>query len=343
VEGESGEAEDEKCDRCPHVGEDSRGMLLCMSVNWLVVGIGDITRKRVIPAIERESRSVLYGVVTRDLAKAEAYQKIGSGVKAWTALDEALKDDAIDAVYVASPVSLHAEQTIAALRAGKHVLCEKPVAMDYLQASLMVKEAEKAGKLFGVSYYRRAYPKLVRAKQLLESGAIGKPLLIEATYHGWLESEERGWLRDPKMAGGGPLYDVASHRIDAANFLLGKPERAVGLRSNALHELKVEDSATVVIGYDGGAHAVVDARWNSRVGRDEFRVVGTDGAIELTPLNGPVIRWPGGEESLPVEANVHLPMIENFVDAVMGGVPLICPGEVGIWTDWVTEQVMRVW
>ncbi len=312
-------------------------MLGRMHVNWLVVGIGDITRKRVIPAILMEERSALRGVVTRDVKKAEAYP----GVAAWATLDAALEDEWIDAVYVASPVVFHAEQTIAALKAGKHVLCEKPVAMNYAQAEAMVAAADEAKRMFGVAYYRRFYPKLVRAKELIAAGAIRQPVFAEGIYHGWLESEERGWLRDPKMAGGGPLYDVASHRIDALNFLFGKPERATGLRSNAVHALEVEDSATVVMSYAGGVNAVVDARWNSRVGRDEFRVVGTEGAIEMTPLNGPEIRWPGGVDQLPVVANVHLPLIENFVEAVLDGVALVSPGREAIWTDWVTEQVMR--
>lgn len=275
--------------------------------------------------------------MTRDAAKAAAY----SGVRPWETLQESFADCGIDVVYVASPVVFHAEQVIAALRAGKHVLCEKPVAMSYAEASQMVEAAEKAGKLFGVAYYRRAYPKLMRAKELIAAGAIGQPVFAEGIYHGWLESEERGWLRDPKMAGGGPLYDVASHRIDALNFLFGKPERAVGLRSNAVHALGVEDSASVVIGYAGGVQAVVDARWNSRVSRDELRVVGTEGELAMTPLNGPVITWPGVQESLPVAANVHAPLIANFVDAIENGAALICPGREAVWADWVTEQVMR--
>jgi len=247
----------------------------------------------------------------------------------------------IDAVYIASPVVSHAKQAIVALRAGKNVLCEKPVAMNYPEAASIVEAARASGKLFGAAYYRRVYPKLILAKELIAAGAIGKPLFAEGIYHGWLESEERGWLRDPAIAGGGPLYDVASHRIDAMNFLFGKPERATGLRSNALHDLKVEDSATVLIGYAGGVHVVVDSRWNSRVARDEFRVIGTDGALELTPLNGPDLLGPGIVEHLPVAANVHAPAIENFVAAVLDGAPLMCPGEEAIWTDWITEQVMR--
>jgi predicted dehydrogenase len=213
--------------------------------------------------------------------------------------------------------------------------------MNFAEAETMVAAAEHAGRLLGIAYYRRLYPKLRKAKELIAVGAIGKPLFVEAIYHGWLESEERGWLRDPAIAGGGPLYDVASHRIDAENFLFGKPERATGLRSNALHALKVEDSATVLIGYAGGIHGIVDARWNSHVARDEFRVIGTDGALELTPLNGPEIRWPGGTEQIPVAANVHQPSIENFVAAVIDGAPLACPGAEAIWTDWVTQQVME--
>jgi predicted dehydrogenase len=309
-----------------------------MAVNWLLIGIGDIARKRVIQAILADPRSALTGFVTRDPRKAEAYP----GTTAWPTLEAAMASGRqIDAVYIASPVVFHAEQAIAALRAGKHVLCEKPVAMNYAEAVSIVQAANASGNLFGVSYYRRLYPKLRRAKELIATGAIGQPLFAEGIYHGWLESEERGWLRDPALAGGGPLYDVASHRIDAMNFLFGKPERATGLRSNALHDLKVEDSATVLIGYADGVHAVVDARWNSRIARDEFRIIGTEGALDLTPLNGPDIHTPEGVESLPTAANTHLPAIENFVAAILDGAALACPGDEAIWTDWVTEQVMQ--
>ncbi len=246
-------------------------------VRWLVIGIGDITRKRVIPAIQTEPRSKFYGVVTREAAKAEAYP----GVRAWTSLDEALKDSAVDAVYVASPVALHAEHTITALAAGRHVLCEKPVAMNYAQAHRMTAAGYASGRLFAVAYYRRLYPKLLRAKQLLAEGAIGQPVLAEAHAHGWLESEERGWLLDPALAGGGPLFDTGSHRIDAFNFLFGKPRRATALLSNVVHQLGVEDSATVLIDYDSGPRGVVDVRWNSRLVRDEFRVIGTESEMNL--------------------------------------------------------------
>jgi predicted dehydrogenase len=310
-------------------------------LNWLVIGIGDITRKRVIPAILAEPRSNLYALLTRDPRKAAAYP----GALAFTNLADALADEAIDAVYVASPVALHADQTIASLAAGKHVLCEKPVALNLAQATTMAEAAQESGKLCAIAYYRRLYPKLIRARQLIREEAIGQPVLVEANYHGWLESPERGWLKDPALAGGGPLYDVGSHRIDACNFLFGKPLRATGLLSNALHPLAVEDSSTTLVEYTGGIHAVIDVRWNSRIQRDQFRIIGSEGEISLDPLNGPTLRLlsPDGklrEEHLPAPPNVHYPAVENFVSAVLDGTPVACPIAEAIWTDWVTQQVI---
>src|SRR5258708_16775309 len=183
-------------------------------VNWIVIGIGDIATRRVIPAIQAEPRSCLYGLVTRDPQKAAPYD-----ARVWTTLDEALCDPAVDAVYIATPVFLHAPQTIQSLRARKHVLCEKPMAMNGTEARSMVQIAGESGHMLGIAYYRRTYPKLQRAKQLLEAGVIGKPVIAELTSHGWFDEKQsdRSWLIDPAKAGGGLLFDIASHRIDVLN------------------------------------------------------------------------------------------------------------------------------
>jgi 1,5-anhydro-D-fructose reductase (1,5-anhydro-D-mannitol-forming) len=306
-------------------------------LNWIVIGIGDITIRRVIPAIQAEPRSTLHGVVTRDPAKAAGY-----GVRTWRTLDEALTDSAVQAVYVATPVFLHAPQTMQALRAGKHVICEKPMAMNEAEARTMVQVAEESGKLFGVAYYRRCYPKVQRAKQLLQQGAIGKPVVAELTNHMWFDgSGSRSWLVDPARAGGGPLFDIASHRIDVLNFLFGKPVQVSGQWSNVVHHYAVEDNATAMIEYENGVRGIVDVRWHSKIARDECRLRGTEGEIEMSPLNGPDLVWPAGRENLPAHPNLHYPMIENFVDAVEGKNELLASGASSYWTDWVTEQARK--
>jgi predicted dehydrogenase len=257
-------------------------------------------------------------------------------------LGNALQESDAAAVYVATPVFLHAPQTIASLRAGKHVLCEKPVAMSYAEAWLMDQASREAEKLLGIAYYRRMYPKVARAIELMKAGAIGAPVLAEAASHEWFfpADAERKWLCDPKRAGGGPLYDIASHRIDLLNYLFGKPERVSGHMSNLVHRLDVEDNATVLIEYAHGVRGIVDVRWHAHTPRDEFRICGTDGDLNLTPLNGPALVYPGGEESLPPHSNLHYPCLENFVDAVLDGAPLRSSGATALVTDWVTGQVI---
>ncbi|MGE5327540.1 MAG: Gfo/Idh/MocA family protein [Deltaproteobacteria bacterium] len=307
-------------------------------IHWLVIGIGDITTKRVIPAILEEPRSRLYAILRRHPAKVEPYQ-----AKVFTDLGQALNEKLINAVYVASPVFLHAPQTIAALRAGRHVLCEKPVAMNYTEACSMVEAARTAGKVLGIAYCRRTYPKVKRAMELIRQGVIGQPLFAYATCHDWFNAEDgrRAWLLEREKAGGGPLYDIASHRIDLLNYFFGEPAEVRAALSNAVHQGQVEDNATVLIEYKSRVRGIVDVRWNSRVWRDEFRVIGTEGEMDLTPLNGPAIVYPGGREDHPTHANIHFPCVKNFVDAVLDGTPLLSSGETAIWTDWVTQKAVE--
>ncbi len=309
-------------------------------LNWLVVGIGDITTRRVLPAIQSEPDSKLAGIVTRNPEKAKPYD-----CPVWTSLEDALRSPEIEAVYIATPVFLHAPYTIQSLRAGKHVLCEKPMAMSYPEALSMQRAAEETGLTFGVSYYRRTYPKVQRAKQLLEQNVIGQPTIAEATSHSWASGDDlnRQWLFDPSKAGGGPLYDIASHRIDLMNYFFGKPRRVTAQLSNSVHRYAVEDNATVLIEYSGGMRAIVDVRWNSHVARDEFRIRGTDGELDLTTLNEPELRiTPGSIELWPTHKNIHYPCVANFVDAVRNRAPLLSSGTTALWTDWVTSHAVSI-
>ena len=95
-----------------------------------------------------------------------------------------------------------------------------------------------------------------------------------------------------------------------------------------------------MIEYMNNVRAIVDVRWNTRVKRDEFRIVGTEGEIDLTPLYGPELVYPGGREELPTHANIHFPCIENYVAAVLDGAQLISSGASALRTDWVTEQAV---
>jgi predicted dehydrogenase len=305
-------------------------------LSWLLAGVGDLTRKRVLPAILAEPRSRLAGIVTRDPAKAEPY-----GVPSWSDLASALSECDATAVYIATPVFLHAPQTIEALRSGRHVLCEKPMALNYAEALAMQRASEDTRHTLGIAYYRRMYPKVDRARALIEKGVIGRPVFAEATSHDWFNplGTSRAWLADPKQSGGGPLRDIGSHRIDLMNYLFGKPITATGHMSTLVQPLDVEDNATVMIEYEGGVRGVVDVRWHSHVVRDEFRVRGTDGEIDLSPLNGPELSHPGGVEHIPAPENLHYPCVEDFVNAILHGFLPRSYGGSALAAEWVMDQV----
>jgi 1,5-anhydro-D-fructose reductase (1,5-anhydro-D-mannitol-forming) len=306
-------------------------------LDWLVVGIGDISTRRVLPAILAEPRSRLAGIVTRDPAKAASYP-----VPTWPDLEQALAASHAAAVYIATPVFLHAPLTIAALRAGRHVLCEKPMALNYAEAESMVRAAEESGRSLGIAYYRRLYSKVARARELMVSGAIGRPVFAEATSHGWLAPNigQRAWLVDPARAGAGPLFDIGSHRIDLMNDLFGRPVRVTGHLSTLVQPIAVEDNATVMIEYESGIRGIVDVRWHSRIDRDEFRIRGTEGELDLTPLNGPTLIHPGGVEEIPAHENLHFPLVEDFVSAVMRGTQPRSSGKTALVAEWVMGEAL---
>lgn len=306
-------------------------------VRWLLAGIGDIARKRVLPAIQAEPRSKLVGLVTRDATKALPY-----GVPAWSDLDAALAECDANAVYISTPVHMHARQAIAALSAGKDVLCEKPMALQYSDAVEMRRTADATGRILGIAYYRRMYPKVARAKERIEKGAIGRPVFVEATSHDWFYPENgfRSWLTQPEFAGAGPLYDIACHRIDLMNYLFGKPCRVSAHLSTLVQPIAAEDNATVLIEYESGVRGVVDVRWHSRVARDEFRIRGTDGELDLSPLNGPLLAGPGGEEQLPAADNLHYPCVEDFVNAVLYRTPPRSTAATALDAEWVISRAL---
>lgn len=317
-------------------------------LNWAIVGIGDIARKRVLAALAGVPRSKIRVAVTTHPDRAREICAPYGVERYCTELEEALADREVDAVYVATPVFLHAPQSIAAMLAGKHVLCEKPTALNYDEAAGMVKVSDECGVLFGVSFYRRHYPKVLRLRQMIREGVLGSVTLARAGYHGWVHAADladRTWFVEPHKSGGGPLPDVGSHRIDVLNFLFGTPVSVMAEANTQVQDYAVEDSATLVMQYGSGMRSVLDVRWNSRIERDEMFVIGTEGEAELTPLNGPTLTvrlsdrsW---TEELPAHQNLHYPMVENFVRAALDGEPLVSTGRTAMETDRVISAALK--
>ena len=262
------------------------------------------------------ARADLVDSFAREIGAARGYPR-------WHDL---VADPGIDAVYIATPVHLHAEQTIAAARAGKHVLCEKPMAMDVAECDAMIAACRSAGVALGIAYYRRFYPAVARVRALVESGEIGAPVLAQMSAFEPFDpqpGEPRSWLLQRAEAGGGPMADFGCHRIDVLLHLLGPIRRVASIVSTIALRREVEDTAAALLQFEAGATGVVLVSHAAADRRDTFDLFGTRGSIRIASLNrGDITVCAAGRErseSHPPAANVHQPLVDDFVDAVRTG------------------------
>lgn len=293
-------------------------------VKWGLIGCGDIARKRVATGLSSANHSALVAVsrARSDLA-AEFAREFGVG-KHYSDWRQMVEDSEVNAVYIATPVYLHIEQALAAAKAGKHILCEKPMALDVTECDVMIAACREHGVRLGVAYYRHFYPAVQRIKEIIQSGEIGTPIVAQVNAFERFNPSpgaDRSWLVDRKKAGGGPMMDFGCHRIEILINVFGKLQSARALTTNALFPRDVEDTAVALLGFENGMQAVVSISHAAREPLDTLDIFGSEGTIRIPVLNQGVlhIKSSQGEraEELPPAANLHLPMIQDFVDAVL--------------------------
>jgi predicted dehydrogenase len=305
-------------------------------VRWGLIGCGDIARKRVAPALRETAGSSLAAVSRARAELAEPFAR-EFGANAWYAdWRELLADAPVDAVYVATPVALHAPQTIAAAEAGRHVLCEKPMALTVDECCRMIDACRANGVKLGVAYYRHFYPVIARIKHAIAAGDIGAVVLIQINAFESFNpppDHPRHWLMTTAQAGGGPMFDFGCHRIEVLLNLLGPVRRVTGLTANAAFTREVEDTAIAGLEFESGACATVTVTHAASEPQDTLSVFGTAGSIHVPALNAGAMRiaTAAGErhETHPPHPNLHQPSIEDFVDAVGHDREPAVPGETG--------------
>jgi predicted dehydrogenase len=318
-------------------------------VGWGLVGCGDIAAKRVAAALGQAEGSALVTVArARAGLAAEFAQR--HGAKRWHAdWRDVLKDAEVDAVYMATPVRLHAEQAVAAAEAGKHVLCEKPMALDAAGCERMIVAARAHGVRLGVAYYRHHYPVIARLRELLASGEIGEPVLghvqaFEAFDPG--PDHPRAWLMRRSESGGGPMADFGCHRIEVLLDLLGPVTNVHGFPDNVcFREREVEDTCVAHLRFRSGAVAVLVVSHAAHEPRDTLEIFGTRGSALVSVLNQGGLRVVSAagtrEERHPPHPNLHQPLVEDFVTAVREGREPAVTGEAGLAVARVVAELYR--
>ena len=253
-------------------------------LRWGLIGCGDIARRRVAPALRDLPNCELFAVSRANSEQAESFAK-EFGARTWYSTSEELvADDEIQAVYIATPVYLHAEQAIAAAEAGKHVLCEKPMALNVSECDRMIAACEANKVKLGVAYYRHFYSAITRIKEILESGEIGKPIIAQANAFEAFDpdpSHPRRWLIEKERSGGGPMFDFGCHRIEVLINLFGSIKETQSLVGNVLFSREVEDTALAVFRFESGLQAALSVTHAVGLPADTLDIYGSKGSIKI--------------------------------------------------------------
>lgn len=269
-----------------------------------VIGTGSISNIHIQSYINEELAELVAFCDIKPGRAEEMAKKYGVDVKCYEDYHELLKDENVEAVSICTWNNQHAEIAIAAMKAGKHVLCEKPPAMRTEQAIEMKKVAEETGKLLMIGFVRRFGKDAETALDLIQSGILGD-IYYAKTSCIRRRGNPGGWFSDKKRSGGGPLLDLGVHMIDLARYLMGKPKPVtvtgstfygIGMDEGVKNftwyrsadfspESDVEDMATAYIRFDGGQTLNVETSFSQNIEKDiiSLEIYGTKGGMRIYP------------------------------------------------------------
>ena len=321
-------------------------------VRWGVLSTANINRK-VVPATQTADRCEVAAIGSRDLPRAEAAASEFRIARAYSSYEEVLADPEVDAVYIPLPNDLHERWTIAAAEAGKHVLCEKPLAMNAAEAERMIAACDTAGVLLMEAFMYRLHPSWEAVREIVASGRIGDLRAVQSWFSYFNDDPTN--IRNIAASGGGALYDVGCYTVNLSRMLFGaEPVRVQG----SVHrdpELGVDVLTSGILDFPNG---VATFTCSTRAEPDQrVHVYGTKGRISIEiafniPLDLPtrVFVTAGGDppvapdtEVLTFEpANQYTIQAERFAAAVLGGTPAPIPPSDAVANLRVIQELFRV-
>lgn len=312
------------------------------TVKWGVLGNAEIARVCVIPAMQKSRNGKVHALGTRSPERARQVVAENNIARVYGDYDDLLSDPEVDAVYIPLPNHLHHPWTLRALRAGKHVLCEKPLACDAREAQEMVNVAADTGLLLMEGIMYRFHPRSQRIKEMAANGSIGTVCLVRSAFcypmdKELLESGQNARLK-PDM-GGGALLDVGCYSVSVARwFLDAEPTQ---LQAQAVyHPAGVDVHVVGSLQFSGNGLATLEASFISAL-QQTYTIIGADGAIELP--HDAFIPWEKdaiftvrrkdqevGEQHVTPGADEYELMVEHFADAVLGKATLALTPEESV-------------
>jgi len=321
-------------------------------VNWGIIGCGNVTELKSGPAFNKVEHSKLVAVMRRDAALAEDYAKRHGVPKWYSDGSQLINDPEVNAVYVATPPDTHALYAIQAMKAGKPVYVEKPMARNYQECQEMIRVSEETGVPLFVAYYRRTLPAFLKVKELIYEGIIGKPMTVNVRLHKSvpdrdLKPETQFWHVNPEIAGAGYFYDLASHQLDYLDFLFGPVIQVHGLAANQAGYYAAEDTVTGTFRFGNGV--IGAGSWCFVVAKgseeDSIEISGTKGKLTFSSFqHGDVkLTTPEGAVSFSLQnpENIQHNLIAQVVKTLRDESECVSTGKSAARTSAVLEEMVK--
>ncbi len=310
-------------------------------VRWLILGCARIARRAIIRAIQAAPSAELVAIASRDREKAAAWAKEFGIPRFFGSYEEAVAHEGIEAVYIPLPNELHRPWTIRAAEGGKHVLCDKPLALNAGEAEEMVQACRSHGVLLQEGFMWRHHPRALRALELVRSGVIGELRLVRASFS--FDINRTDWRLDPAR-GGGALWDIGCYGVNAARFFTGAEPDQVQAEA-VWWETGVDMTLVAQLGFGSRTLAQIDCSFEVPF-RCHMEIVGTRGTLELPDAFLPrtpaplVINESGAVRTESFQADQYAEMIEAFSRAVRARQPLAWPAEDGLLNMRALDRVL---
>ena len=324
-------------------------------LQWGFIGCGEVVETKSGPAFSEVEGSGVAAVMSRTERRARTYA-VKHGIAKWyTDAQELIDDPDVNAVYIATPPSSHATYAIMAMKAGKPVYVEKPLASSYEDCARINRISEQTGVPCFVAYYRRYLPYFQKVFDIVKSGTIGKIINVQVRYTEPLrpadaEAIRTGidlpWRLHPEIAGGGYFYDMAPHQLDLLQHMFGVILEARGICSNRGQYYEAEDSVSACFRFENGLPG--SGSWcyvaHESAREDCIEIIGTEGLVSFSVFDYQPIRLQTSEGNLEITVSnppyVQYPIIKNVIEHLQGIGVCTCTSVSATPVNWAMDRIL---
>ena len=298
-------------------------------VNWGIIGCGDVCEVKSGPAFNKIPNSTLVAVMRRNAAKAKDFAIRHAVPKFYTNAADLIKDEEVNAIYIATPPASHEEYTEMALKAGKPVYVEKPVTMNAASCQRMIAMQKQYDNKVSVAHYRRNLPLFIKVKQLVNENAIGIIKLIQLkmlqpAVNKLITQTDDNWRINPEISGGGLFHDLSPHQLDILYWIFGEPKEINMQAANQGKHYNAPDLVLLQAAFDKNIY--LNGVWNFNVAEtataDECEIIGNKGSIRFAFFRVPSLELitTDGIQKMEFENPAHIqqPHIDKVVKFFRG-------------------------